>query len=86
MGKLCHMAISRSSFGKYTKINKYWFLNIDLVLTHTISELGVLGIARKLSVPSVTAYKKIQKKIKIYFSRAVQSSIDHNMVDWNFRG
>ena len=35
-------------------INKYWLSNIELVITHTILELGVLGIAKKLSVPSIT--------------------------------
>ena len=32
------------------KIDKYWLSNIELVLTHSILELGVLSIARKLSV------------------------------------
>ena len=36
------------------KINKYLLSNIELVLTHTLSKLGVLGIAEKLSVPFVT--------------------------------
>ena len=45
------------------KINKYELSNIELVLTHTVSKLGVLGIARKLSVPSIILCKKIQKKI-----------------------
>ena len=40
------------------KINKYQLSNIELVLTHTILELGVLGIAGKLSVPSITSCKK----------------------------
>ena len=40
------------------KINKYSLSNIELVLTHTILELGVLGIARKLLVPSLTLCKK----------------------------
>ena len=43
------------------KINKYRISNIELVLTHTVSKLGVLGIAGKLLVPSVTLCKKIQK-------------------------
>ena len=67
------------------KINKYRFSNIELVLTHTVLELGVLGIAGKLSVPSVILCKN-SKKIKIYYSRAAQNPIDENMVDWNFRG
>ena len=52
------------------KINKYQLSNIELVLTHTILELGVLGIARKLSVPSITLCKnqiksnQIKSKIK----------------------
>ena len=41
------------------KINKYQLSNIELVLTHTVLELGVLNIAEKLSVPSVTLCKKI---------------------------
>ena len=40
------------------KFNKYWLSNIELVLTHTVSELGVLGIVGKLSVPSITLCKK----------------------------
>ena len=39
------------------KINKYQLSNIELVLTHTILELGVLGIAGKLSMPSITLCK-----------------------------
>ena len=45
------------------KINKYWLSNIELVLTHMVSELGVFGIAEKLSVPFVTLCKNISKKI-----------------------
>ena len=41
------------------KINKYYLSNIELVLTHMVSKLGVLGIAGKLLVPSVTLCKKI---------------------------
>ena len=40
------------------KTNKYQLSNIELVLTHTVSELGVLGIAGKLLVPSVILCKK----------------------------
>ena len=68
------------------KINKYWLSNIELVFTHTVSKLGVLGIARKFSVPSVTLCKKTQKEFKIYCSRAAQNPIDHSMVDRNFKG
>ena len=49
------------------KINKYWFSNIELILTHMVSELGLFGIAEKLLVPSTTLCKKFKKKIKIYF-------------------
>ena len=45
------------------KIKKYQLSNIELVLTHTVLELDMLGIARKLSVPSVTLCKKNFKKI-----------------------
>ena len=41
------------------KINKYQLSNIELVFTHTVSKLGVLGIVGKLSVPSLTLCKKI---------------------------
>ena len=44
------------------KINKYRLSNIELVLIHIVLELGVLGIAGKLSVPSIILCKKIQKK------------------------
>ena len=84
MGKFCHMATSRSSLEDTENINKYRLSNIELVLTHMVSELGMLGIAGKLLVPSVTLCKKIQKKFKIYCSRAVQNPINHNMVDKNF--
>ena len=67
------------------KINKYWLSNIELVFSHTISELGMLGIAGKLLVPSVTLRKKIQKRIKIYCFGVAQNPIDHNMVDRNFK-
>ena len=46
------------------KINKYRLSNIELVLTHTVLELGMLGIAGKLLVPSVILYKKTQKNLK----------------------
>ena len=44
------------------KIKKYWLSNIELVLTHMVLELGVLGIVRKLLVPSITLCKKKFKK------------------------
>ena len=49
------------------KINKYRFLNIELVLTHTVLELGMLGIAGKLLVPSITLCKKFQIFFLIYY-------------------
>ena len=68
MGKFCHIA----ALPKITqKISIYQLLNIELVLTHTVSELGVLGIARKLSVPFVTLCKENQKIFKIFCSRDV---------------
>ena len=67
------------------KINKYRLSNIELVLTHTVSELDVLGIAGKLSVPFVTLYKKF-KKIENLLLRSSQNPIDHYMVDRNFKG
>ena len=42
-------------------INKYRLSNIELVLTHTVSELGMLGIARKLSMLSITLCKEKSK-------------------------
>ena len=42
------------------KINKYQLSSFELVLTHTVLELGVLGIAGKLLVPSVTLCKKFK--------------------------
>ena len=61
------------------KINKYWLSNFELVLTHTVLKLGMLGIARTLLVSSVTLCKKIQKKFITYCSRVAQNPIDHNM-------
>ena len=47
------------------KITKYQLSNIELVLTHTVSKLGVLGIAGKLLVPSLTLCpKKFKNKVK----------------------
>ena len=48
--------------------------------------LGVLGIAGKLLMPSLTSLKRNSKKFKIYSLEAAQNPINHNMVDWNFRG
>ena len=47
------------------KINKYRLSNFELVLTHMVSKLGVLGIAGKLSVLSVTLCKKFKKNLKL---------------------
>ena len=44
------------------KINKYRLSNIELVLTYTVLELGVLGIVEKLLVPSIILCKKKFKK------------------------
>ena len=41
------------------KINKYQLSNIELVLIHMVSELDMLSIVGKLSVPSVTLCQKI---------------------------
>ena len=46
------------------KINKYWLSNMEFVLTHTILELGVFGIAGKHLVLSITLCKKNSKKIQ----------------------
>ena len=43
------------------KINKYRLSNIELVLTHMVSELGAVGIAGKLSMPSVILCKNNNK-------------------------
>ena len=58
------------------KINKYQFSNIELVLIHTILELGVLVIAKKLSVTSITFYKKTQFLKNIYYLWPIQNPID----------
>ena len=47
------------------KINKYRLSNFELVLTHTVLELDVFGIARKLSMPFVTLCKKFKKSLKL---------------------
>ena len=44
------------------KINKYRLSNIELVLTHMVLKLDVFGIAGKLSMPSITLYRKNSKK------------------------
>ena len=41
-----------------TKIKKYRLSNIELVLTHTVLELDVLGIGGKLSVTSIILCKR----------------------------
>ena len=43
---------------KTEKIKKYKLSNIELVLTHTILELDVLGIAGKLLLLSIALCKK----------------------------
>ena len=63
MGKFCHMPTSRSSSKNIEKINNCRLSNIELVLTHSLLELGVLGITGKLLEPFVTSYKKNSKKI-----------------------
>ena len=68
------------------KFNKYRLSNIELVLTHTVLELSVLGVAGKLMVPSVTLCKKIQKKLKFIAQGLPQNPINHNMVGRNFKG
>ena len=55
------------------KINKYWLSNIELVFTHTISKLGLLGSAGKLSMPFVTLCKKIQEKFN-FFTQGLSKS------------
>ena len=60
------------------KINKYQLSNIELVLTHTVLELGMLGIAEKLPVPSITLCKKKFKKISKFTAQGlpkIQSTI-----------
>ena len=67
------------------KINKYRLSNIELVLTHTILELSMLGIAGKLLLSFVSLSKKYFK-FKIYCLEVVQNPIYHNMLDRNFKG
>ena len=64
MGKFCHMDTFRAPPENKVKINKYRLSNIELVLPHIVSKLNVLGIARKLLVPSITFYPKNIKKLK----------------------
>ena len=46
-------------------INKYELSNIVLILIHMVLELGMLGIAGKLLVPSINSYQiKSKKKFK----------------------
>ena len=59
------------------KIIKYPFSNIELILTHTVLELDVLGIVGKLLVAYVTLLKEIQKKFNIYCLGAAQNPINH---------
>ena len=68
------------------KISKYWFSNFELVLIHIVSELGMLSIAGKLSVPFVTLCKENSNFLKTYCSWAAQNPIDHNMAARNFKG
>ena len=81
MGKFCHMLHLEAPPKNTKKINKYWLSNIELVLTHTVFELGMFGIAGKLSMPFVTLCQK-----KFNCSRATQNPINHTMVDRNFKG
>ena len=84
MGKFCHMATSRSSFRKYRENQNIGFQTLNWFSLTQYHKLGVLGIAGKLSVPSIALCKKNSKKFKIYCSGATQDLINHNMVDRNF--
>ena len=46
------------------KTNKYQLSNIELVFTHMVLELGMVGIAGKLSVPSITICKKFKENLE----------------------
>ena len=67
------------------KINIYRLSNIELVLTHRVLELDVLGIVGKLLVPSVTLCKKNSIFKKNLLLKGCPNPIDHNMVDRNFK-
>ena len=60
MGKFCHMATSKNS-RKCKKKSIKSILNIELVLTHMILELGMFGIAGKLLISSNYFIKKFKK-------------------------
>ena len=62
MDRFCHMTASRRSSRKYRKNIYIPISNIELVLTHIILELGMLGIARKFLVYSMTFLEKKFKK------------------------
>ena len=67
----------------------------SIVLTHIVSELDTLGIAGKLSMPSITLCKKnLKNSKKTLKNNLIQNlllkgwpnPIDHNMVNRNFKG
>jgi hypothetical protein len=61
-------------------------LNIELFLTHTKSELGVLGIAKKLVKNVVHLWRQNFEKIIFFiFLQVVQTTNNHFWVSRNFR-
>ena len=79
-----HLEAPQENIGK---INKNWVSNIELILTHTISKLGVFGIAEKLLVSFVTFYlEKLNYFLKKFSLGGAKIPNDHILVDWNFTG
>jgi hypothetical protein len=66
MGNVSHMAACKSSSKITEKLNLQPVSNIELFLTHTESELGVLGIAGKLAKDVVHLWRQNFEKI-IFF-------------------
>jgi hypothetical protein len=79
------MAACRSSLENTRKMNFIPVLNKTSLWAHTESELGVLGVPKKLAKYVVYSSKrKIEKKL-FFFTEAAQTPIDQFLVSRNFR-
>jgi hypothetical protein len=86
LGSFSHMAACRSSSKNSGKMSLTLVLNKNSPRAHMESELGVLGVHRKLVKYVVHSSKKEIEKKLFFFTQAAQTAIDHFLVSRNFRG
>jgi hypothetical protein len=80
------MAACRSSLENTGKMSLILVFNKNLPQAHTESELGVLGVHRKLVKYVVHSSKRKKWKKLLFFTQAAQTAIDQFLVSRNFRG